>query len=121
LDLSLLPVEADFEQENGTRWGYSHSILQMDRDKAMFRRLQEVPTAPVPEDFCTFLCQDDQLGGEPHYGQTHEDPYGNKLRCAHAGLLAVHEDPARDSDRNRAVFAYLRALPQTTLVALYWH
>jgi hypothetical protein len=121
LDLSLLPVEHEHivDKESGKRWGFSHSLLAMDRDYNLFDAWQTVETEAAPESFSTFVSVDNDYP-EPHYGYTDKDPYGAPLRTAKAGVLTNVGVP-NSSQRNQAVLAYLAALPAGTPVVLYWH
>jgi hypothetical protein len=121
LDLSLLPVEAEF----GDGTGFSHSVLALERRTGLFDAILDIEEregAPVPGRFETFVCRDDRFE-ETHYGDTRETPYGEPLLWVRAASLAeLRSHPeATDFPRNRAVFAYVDALPPDTKVALYWH
>lgn len=121
LDLTLLPVEHDtFE------WGFSHSMLRMDRDSSLFSQMlaweKEYGESP-PRRFHTYICRDDACE-EPHYGDTSETPYGEPLRCVNVGsLVRILESADLDgglSPRNRAALRYLECLRPESRVALYW-
>lgn len=118
LDLTLLPVEADHGH-----WGFSHSVLSLDRDYKLFDRIQKIEdkrSVPLPEDFTSYLSVDDG-DGEPYYGQTTETPYGLPLKAVYAKDLLKASEARRSSLRNQAAWAYLEKLPDGAKVALYWH
>jgi hypothetical protein len=115
LDLRLLPV--DFHA--GT-WGFSHTVLDCERDYELFDALRGVDVIPVPAKFSTFSGRSAE--GDPCYGDTQETPYGEPLRCAIVyDLLVRWPNTETQGVRNRAIRVYLAALPKTTQIALYWH
>jgi hypothetical protein len=119
VDLMLLPI--DHERDG---WVFSHTVLSLDRASALWDRLRALADGPVPLSFGTYVCQEGSGSGEePHYGNTQYDAYGARIMCAAvAALLPLAQHPrVQDSARNRAVWAYLGALPPQTRVALYWH
>lgn len=120
LDLSLLPFSHSFQHADSL--AFSHSILECERRRDLFRVIMELPGVPVPDGFSSFYSIDDKYE-EPHYGDTTTTPYGDRLLSVEVeALLALkgHED-VRDNYRNRAVWAYLAELPPDRQVALYWH
>ncbi len=109
VDLVLLPIT---ENEEKT-WGYTlHDLLRA------------LPNEPVPADFATYVSKvpDGSSQGESCYGTVTEDSYGTPLRCVRVGEIVANriERIAREKSQNRAVWAYLAALPPDTRVALYW-
>lgn len=120
LYLALLPFDADHGE-----WGFSHTILSLERRSELFDailKLEEERGQPVPEEFGTYLCRDDEYE-EAHYGNTQGTPYGEQLMWVSAGGLmgfGWHESIS-ETPKNDAAWAYLRALPPQTKVALYWY
>jgi hypothetical protein len=119
LDLALLPFEAERDE-----WGFSHSILQCERDQLLFDHISNISGESVPKRFATYLCSDDAYE-EPHYGNTQRTPYDEPLTWVRVEELIdaynaayLHDTP---HPRNRAVWSYLSALPARTKIALYWH
>ncbi len=116
LDLSLIPIEHE-----DARFGFGHSLLRIDSGGAWHDALKDANDEPVPADFSTFRG-DPGEDGEPHYGNTQETPYGEKLRC-----MRVVEITSRISSRelfskrDKAALAYLAHLDPNSRVALYWH
>ena len=120
VDLRLLPVESD-----GGDFGFSHSILALDRDREWFALLlakqetsrTEAWSHPPKRFFCYTAYMEN---GEPGYGEKAKDAYGFALRCLRASdILAASRGAA--TDRNRAVLSYLAVLPADTRVILDWH
>lgn len=134
MDLQLLPVEhEEYLTHNGvvtSDWGYSHSILRVDAGGWWWDALQHVQQTRVPGKFHTYVGRGEDH--EPAYRDTQDTPYGDPLKCTTTGelLSAVNAYLAKNDDdvtpdnignRNRAVLAYLKELPATTRIALYWH
>lgn len=116
LDLTLLPFEADYGD-----WGFSHSVLNLERRGELLDEILELRAHPVPLNFGTFLCRDDAYE-EPHYGNTQETPYGEPLQWVRVTSLRDLSERRGviDNCQNRAVWAYLKELPNDAKVALYW-
>lgn len=57
--------------------------------------------------------------GEPCYGVTTEDSYGDPVCYVLAGDLC--QIPIKDNGTTKAIWAYLSHLPPMTKVAVYWH
>lgn len=113
LDLYLLP----FSSPPGTGLAFSHNVLDCGRDYEFFDALQHLPQTPVPRDFTSYLSRDDKYE-ESHYGSTLDTPYGEVLTYTLAGEI---KPLTSDNPRNGPVLAFIRALPDSTRVALYWH
>jgi hypothetical protein len=127
LDLYLLPVDGD-----GEAVFYSHMILNLDRN-AIIGDVQDVAEKhgqPIKRPISTFLGR--QRSGEHGYSRESQDPYGDPLQY----VLAKHLKPlgkkyglgAKDqvadgyqSRLNKAVFAFICALPDDYKIVLYWH
>lgn len=119
LDCRLLPVECDRGD-----WGYSHSIIPLDRVSALFDAIRKLPDAgPVPPKFSTFCATvpDGENEGEPGYGDTQEDPYGQPLRCIYAGDIAKIKVKGMTDPTCLAALAYCACLPPKQRIAVYWH
>jgi len=114
LDLKLLPV-------CGKDLDYSHVVLDMVRCKELFEALMQLPSRDILPTFDTFLCRDGEYE-EEHYGNTQEDAYGERLQMvAVRELLRFVDHPGvYEEPQNRAVWAYLRELPEESMIALYW-
>lgn len=121
VDLSLLPFERPGMPDD---WAISHSVLFCERRSNLFADIAEIEkkgAAIVPKDFGTYLCR--AGGGDSHYGNTQETPYGDPLRTLLVRDLlgfAKHED-VLDNPRNRAIWVYLAQINPETPVALFWH
>ena len=107
IDLKLLPFDCDLEILS-----FSHTILNVDRDYALFDRINELPFIRVPKRFTSYLSRDDAYE-ESHYGVTTEDPYGDPVRCVLAGDLKTVGVPGPTG-------AYIDALDDDNKVALFW-
>lgn len=116
LDLTLMPFEHAYGDE-----AYSHTLLHCARSSALFAALRaQVREQPVPRAFMSYRGRDEQ--GHLGYGNTQRTPYGEPLGWVLVrDLVAFHSHPhVRHDPQNRAVWAYLAALPPDTKVALYW-
>lgn len=108
IDLTLLPFDCDSELLS-----FSHNVLQLNRDYDLFGKIDKLPQLEVPNNFSSYLSRDEEYE-EPHYGNTTETPYGNKLQYTTAGEL-------KKCNINGPAGAYINALPDQNKVALYWH
>ena len=117
IDLILLPV--DHYDQN---WGYAHSLLSVNRSSNLFDKIRKLPSFDVPKDFSSYTSRDGKFE-EPHYGNTIEDCYGDKVKFVEVKSLLKfkHHRDVRDSGKNSAIWAYLKELPENTKIALYWH
>jgi hypothetical protein len=128
VDLELLPTyqPGDF--------GYSPSLLRVDRRQELWDSIEAANPRPVPEGVTLYsyagrglTASDDEEKG---FGETTEDAYGNPLTYLPAGKLADlfrefnraerEEDPDHYSRTNRAIEGYLTELPPGLPVILYW-
>ena len=107
VDLKLLPFDCDLEV-----LCFSHTVLNVDRDYALFDRIKEVPSIRVREGFTSYLSRDDAYE-ETHYGDTTEDPYGDPVRYVLASDLKTIGLPGPTG-------AYIEALDDDNKVALFW-
>jgi hypothetical protein len=145
LDLSLLPVDLDHHPSMMC----SHTILNLDRNQIV-RDIQEVGrlhSIPVPQPLGCYVAR--QENGERGYGDETHDPYGDPLRYVLAkhlkpigekyglaldgtprerrtswDMILEKPGPTEDGYRspvNRAVMAYVCALPDDFKIVLYWH
>jgi hypothetical protein len=115
LDLDLLPFDA-FDNIS-----FSHTVLCCDRKRDLFEKILKLVTKRVPNDFTSYLSMED--GMDHHYGRTVRTPYGDALCYTTVGALLKFKDHVcvKDNVKNKAIWAYLNALPKKTKVALYWH
>ncbi len=110
VDLRLLPFDADFD---GLR--FSHTVLNVHRNSDLWPCVKETEQFPVPDDFTSFSCENQEEYEEAHYGYTVETPYGERLTYTAAkNLKGIAFKPD-------AVVAYINALNDDVKVALYWH
>jgi len=54
LDCALVPYYGD-----GVKSNFSHSILQLERDKELFQRIMEKPAMDVDDGFTSYMSTDD--------------------------------------------------------------
>lgn len=107
IDLRLLPFDGP---------DFSHTVLSCERTPDLFDKIKQLPQRTIDGRFATFLNT-----GDPSYGDTKIDPYGDTLCYVLAEELAGIDLPDIKTGTNRAIWAYLRASPWRTKVALYWH
>jgi hypothetical protein len=117
VDLHLLPFDCDLPQ-----FSYSHTVLSCTTSYPLWEEVKALATTPVPANFTAYVSRDATYD-DPHYGVTTVDPYGQSVRACLAGdLAALHAHPGvQQHATNRAIWAYLAALPPSTRVALFWH
>ncbi len=115
LGLSLLPVEC-LESP-----AFCQTVLEVAPSPDLLREVQEIPAQPVPRRFNTYLCEHES-SGDPRYGNTQTTGSGEKLMMvAVRELLRFADHPGVfEEPQNRAVWAYLRELPEDSMIALYW-
>lgn len=122
VDCTLLPVEFENDQ-----WGYSHTVLKLDRNYTVWEMLRKLPDAgAVPSSFASHIggrVREGEQAGEPCYGETQKDPYGDPVRCVRAGDLAKLSKRLRSYGlpRTKASIAYCAQLPPETRIAIWWH
>jgi len=75
----------------------------------------------VPDDFTSYISKNDKYD-EPHYGKTLEDFYGEPLRYLDVKdlLQFSNHEYVLDNYKNRAVWAYLKELPEDTKIVLFF-
>ena len=108
VDLRLLLFDCDLDGLH-----FSHTILDVRRDGNLWDVIDEFEQFPVPDDFTSFSCGNQEGCEETHYGNTAETPYGERLTYTTAkNLKGIALKPA-------AVAAYINALDDDAKVALY--
>jgi len=103
---------------------FSTDVITFDRDYLLFNKIAKMSKKygiEVKHDgIHTYLSTDEEYP-EPHYGDTKEDPYGDKLKYLTAKLLRVAiYDYRSESPKNKAVLAFIMELPDDLEVYLYW-
>ena len=109
IDLTLKVIQ----YESQSPW-LTHNNVYLDRDYGIQEAVQKLDAFPVPRG-AVLHYTDDGL----HERAT--DPYGDPLRFMHACQLAKLALPADASEWNKAAFAWIKALPETTPIVLWWH
>lgn len=114
VDLSFVPVDTEGPYPHG------QTVLKCDNGSYWQERIEaKVQLYDLPKNFACHLADTEEGTG---YGVVKEDKYGNTIHCATAGELAaimVDGDPGM-TQRNRAVRAYLQAMPPRTWVAIIY-
>jgi hypothetical protein len=114
IDLYLLPV-----QGHDVGMWFAHDVLSVDRNGALFDSVRELQTLPMPRALSTFVAR--LPNGEAGYGDALLDSYGVPLRYVHAVQLRGVDWTLTRSPQNRAIEAFVRALPASTPIVLWWH
>ena len=118
VDLTLLPLK--FDQPNiGIQ--FSFSLIAVERRRELWPKIRDLRSELLSPDLCSFYATG--ADGEPTFGKTPEDKYGERLRYVTAADLVrlKTDESVTDNPENRAVWAYLSELPADTKVALFWH
>jgi len=121
LDLTLLPI---FTRMKSEKW-FSHSVLELNREPELFEKILEVERKVgilVPPDFDSYLSRGEG-NEESHYGETCWTPYGDPVKYVRVKDLLKFRycNEVYDYFLNRAVWAYLKELPEDIKIALFWH
>ncbi len=118
VDLRLLPLL-------GPEAWVSHSMLDLERRRALWPAVEALSSQEIPEPLSCYLNRvpDGSYQGEPCYGYIEKDPYGNRLRWTTAKelLKLSNHESVQDNYLNRAVWAYLAQIPPDWKIVLYWH
>lgn len=117
VNLSLLPF--DHETSNST-FAFSQTVLTCEQDSTLFSLVEGLTIGEVPEQFNSYVSR--EHGEESHYGVTRTDNYGDVVQYTTVRrLLELRAHPGvAERQKNRAIWAYLAALPPETKVALWW-
>jgi len=108
-----------------------HERLNLDADYQIFGQLIDMgdqlrserpdipkPTIrvyPLPPGMWIRVYEDEGIA------QRHDDAYGEGLTFAYAGDMAKLSMPTDATAKNRAVKAFIDALPEDTPIILFWH
>jgi hypothetical protein len=92
---------------------FSHEVLCVDQDYELYGRIRALPSMKIMDRFVTYLCRDDTCE-EVHYGDTIEDPYGDRLEFVLAIDLKKVGIPGPTG-------AYVAAMKDRDRIALYWN
>jgi len=137
IDLRLLPCEHWHEQQDGSLWGYSHTILDLggvshethDAFEAQVRsHVVKMPAGHHVTSFVGGRVPEGHHKGERVYGALREDAYGTPYEAVAAEHLLpwLVEHFQYDGHLGRgpyqaSIVAYVRALPPDTKIVLDWH
>jgi len=109
IDLTLHPIKFAHLKD----WWLLTESLSMDRDYALYDQIKNLGSIRANiEGRRIQRYEDDGLK------EIIEDAYGSPLHYVLAGQLATI---LPESDWNKAIVAFLKALPPSTPVLLYWH
>ena len=114
LDLNLLPMYLGGQND---ACNFSHSVIECKRDSDLFDEILKAEKDHgklVPEGFVSYLSRAD--GKEPHYGETDQSPYGEKLKY----MKAVDLQKAMRNHGHLPESAYIAHLEADHKVVLYW-
>ncbi len=121
LDLILLPLRGLKELKETSVFCYDR--LEFDRDSKIFCQLIDLGEGAKPtirtkliptRMWITVLTE----GGT---WRTREDAYGDKLTFVCAKKLRELKMPDNASPKNKAIKAFIDALPENTPIILWWH
>lgn len=135
VDLRLLVCEHWILTDNGTVWGYSHTILDLGGVSYEVRQDFEVRVKPYLEpmpakhNIASFIGSKKTPQSEPTYGTIREkDAYGTPFMCVSARHLLPwlvehfkYDGQAGHGPFQASIVAYVRALPAYTKIVLDWH
>ncbi len=112
LHLTLLPISGINELITSI-----DNFLTCERDNYLFDQIMQIVSSPVPSDFNGFYSTEDC---DYVYGNLTKDAYGTELTCVLVKDL-IKLKPLRESQTNKAIWAYLKQLPPEGKIAFYWH
>ncbi|RJO59496.1 hypothetical protein C4546_01975 [Candidatus Parcubacteria bacterium] len=119
LDLTLLPMRGP--RELGERNVFAYNRLRFDPDYSLFGQIREIdgsePTIKplaIPPQMWVVSYEDRELD------RTRTDGYDSELTFVYAKELKKLKLPEDVSTRNRAIKAFVDALPDDTPIILWW-
>jgi len=119
LDLTLLPLRDP--REVGEVSVLAYNRLSFDRDSELFGQITDIdgsePTIKplaIPPQMWVTTYEDEGLD------RTRTDKYGTELTFVYAKELKKLKLPEDVSARNRAIKAFVDALPNDTPIILWW-
>ena len=122
MDLTLLPLR-DLRAMGDTHV-LCYDRLSFDRDYKIFGQLMDMtpdepkPTIkanPIPPQMWVETYEDEGVR------ETREDKYGTELTFVYAQQLKKLKVTTNSSPKNKAVKAFIDALPDQTAIILFWH
>lgn len=111
MGLDLKVLASHFRERRGEM--LVTATLRFDRDAGLFEQLTANAT-PIPDGLKVGLCDDAGLK------YTDTDGRGERLTCVTPAEVTQLTVPADTAQWNRAVVAFLSALPAETRIILYW-
>ena len=123
VDLKLFPIdhlEETSTPEGSTSWGFSHTILPLQRDYGLWDAIKTIEGRLVPPGVSAFTGQrlpDGKCKDERTYGDLSTDPYGDPYRMVRAGDLA----PVLTEHQPGPAAAFIAACKPDRWIVLEWH
>lgn len=138
IDLRLLPCEHWREHEDGSLWGFSHTILDLGRvgvvshdsfEERVRPHVVRMPAGHHVSSYVGAVVPEGYYKGERIYGTIRaNDAYGSPYEFVAAEHLLPWLAEHFQYDGNRghgpyqaSIVAYVRALPPDTKIVLDWH
>lgn len=115
VDLTIAPDRWSLPQGGERDWWLANNRLDLLRNYHLYDQIKALPSSPLEPDTTFGWYGDDGVERET------EDAYGNPLRYVRAGDLGTIPDQPDYPAWNRAVLAFVRALPPETRIMLWWH
>jgi len=121
LDLTLLPLRD--ARSIGEASALCHDRLTFDRDYEIFGQIIDcgegkkptIKTNPIPPQMWVEIYEDEGIE------RTREDKYGTVLTFIYAQQLKELKVGDDATSRNKAIKAFIDALPSDTPIILFWH
>lgn len=111
MGIDLKVMASSFRERRGEL--LATATLRFERDPILFGRLSQL-SRPLPDGLKVGSYEDEGLT------YTDVDRRGNRLTFCTPADVAALDAVAEGGEWNRAIFAFLRALPSDTRVVLYW-
>lgn len=112
IDAIFLPIECDTDVIT-----YSHSILRLERNRALWDEINKLEPRKLGKTLNCYLARRED--GETQYGEVNEDNYGEALTYLYTQELALIDDEFIEGV-NKAVWGYLKELPPSTKIVIFW-
>lgn len=114
VDLTLMPESFNLDGEP-----YSHHLLEMTRDRELWKAIEE---AGIERSAGSVTCfKGTREDGENRYGEVTKTPYDTPITYAQAGELADLFSQNKMYGSNVWIHAALKSMPRALPVYLFWH
>jgi len=111
LDLTLV-VNAYRSDDN---MPLAYERLRLDANYKMFDSIKDAGAVPLRAN------RELRWYGDEGIERRQDDPYGDRITSIRAKQVADAMSTHKLTDKNIAVFAYMKALPPDTEIFLWWH